>query len=159
MEYKTLAIKKIPVERLNDPQYVAQLKEQMSQIKQANQALFNAALIDWREMVKKAAYIYGVDSPEHRYIKRADVPLPPDLTADWKKLMKQFVKWQEAERKRALAREYRRQRQATVDDLEAHGFIEGEHYPFGHAISFKKKLRALPDGSYIIASSEMVEQA
>mgnify|MGYP003406133852 FL=1 len=151
MEYKTLAIKKIPVEKLADPKYVEQLREQMSQIKQANQALFNSALIDWREMVKKAAYIYGVDSPEHRYIKRADVPLPPDLTADWKKLMKQFVKWQETQRKRALGREYRRRRKLAVDELEAQGFIEGVDYPDGHALRFKKKLDALPEGSIIIA--------
>jgi len=155
MEYKTINFKRIPLAKLADAQFVAELKEMMNQVDLHNQALYNSALVDWREMIEKAASIYGIGSPVHKYLKKAEPDARPNQFKEWRKLMKRFDEFVTHEHQRQQRRNYTQRKHSAIDELETLGYVEGEDYPFGHAVSFMKKaFYRQPDGRLSLREQE-----
>lgn len=85
------------------------------------------------------AEVYGDSSRQYKYWHSQRVPNPPKLDKVWAKLMREFAKWQVAERERQRGRDYRRRSREAREVLEAQGYEYGKHFG-GDAITFAKQV-------------------
>lgn len=170
--YKTFSANKVDVSKLVDPEAFKRLESEVNAIAADNVKAYCDAMNKWEEMLKLARGIYGEKSDVVRYLHKHRPHSPStSVRREWEKVVsrlwkhKQDVERKERarkarelklERERAAAEARRASRQAyrirqaeARAELEAQGYIAGEHYPKNQPLKFMREaLTLLPDGSY-----------
>lgn len=93
-----------------------------------------------REALAAVAAIWGENSRQYKYIAHEKLPAEPNLYRQWNNIMKWWWAYQEEERQRQKRREYAERRRQALEALEANGYIAGEHFAPGRALTFAKQV-------------------
>lgn len=93
-----------------------------------------------REALAAVTAIWGENSRQYKYIAREELPAEPNLYRQWNNIMKWWRAYQEEERQRQQRADYRARRKVAVEALEANGYIAGEHFAPGRALTFAKQV-------------------
>lgn len=133
---------------------------QLKQIEQSNNERYRAALSKRDEYVRWCDSVFGARSKEANYARRMVVPKPPKFDKDLKKLDRALEDWHERQRRAEYAREYKQRKTEAVEQLLRMGYMEGVHYPTGHAVSTLNRLLksdAVEDADYTPVGVLMLE--
>lgn len=125
---------------LAQPQFMEAVLAKAAEIDHFNQASYQDLIKAKAELVQAAAIIWGKDSKQYRYLSNAEVPKPPSVKAVTKRLKRQFEQWQERENQRQKRQAYYARQRETVAALESNGYVEGENFSRGRAITFAKEV-------------------
>lgn len=107
---------------------------------QQNHDMRTRMMNDYKELLRYAAIVYGLNSTEYKYLQKH----PPEYEPNFKRLKtKMRMQWEaflEKEQAKRYYKSYReRQKEATMR-LEDRGYIAGEDFVVSQAISFEKRL-------------------
>ena len=88
MQYETADAKKVNILLMTKPGELEGLRKFWKLRIQRNDAKYQEALKLWTVMVNSAVEIYGKNSAVHKYIYSHKVPKPPNINAEYEKVLK-----------------------------------------------------------------------
>lgn len=122
-------------------------------VTQSNRAEYELCLELHKELIKDTEILYGKNSKQVKYIRKAVPAKPPNLFRKiLKPTMNKFRAWEEKQIEKDKRRDYSARRAAAQELLSQFGFEPDVHYRATRAITFANKvLSKTPDGNYVIA--------
>jgi len=146
MNYIKYNFRRIDKSRLVDASYYNSIVDDVSMIKQKNTDLYKQALVNYQELLKLAATIWGTSRKEYKYIRHSKVESPPSFKADLQRLERQQNEALRLKHGREYARDYRLRSAAAKGDLLAAGFEEWVDFNPFRSITERKHLMEQVDG-------------
>jgi hypothetical protein len=138
----------------------SEYRQQINAAIQYNRATFEASQALHDQIMQLARQLYGANSRQVTYLKRAQPKPPADLEKKcWKPAIRQYTKWIRSQIEKKKRHEYRQRVRETNELLQEHGYEPDEHYKETRAITFAKEVlitdengnilevRGLPEGS------------
>lgn len=138
--YETLDFKRVDVARWGEAEYRQKVMQKLDSIRDANQKKYHEAIQKAADMRVFVANVWGWSSNAARYVRGLEVPKPPKFDKELRKLDRAYEALKQRQKRAAASKRYRERSVAAAQILESMGYVEGEHYKRGHAISTLKKL-------------------
>lgn len=112
----------------------------IAKAEQANREIYQTAKTHYNEMLRLAKLVYGDTSKEYKYLASHTPATVPSFSRLKKNMQRKWDSFLEEVESRQYAREYRQRHKEALERLEKAGYVAGEDFPRGKAISFEKRL-------------------
>jgi hypothetical protein len=131
---------------------IKELSYQVEQMDAFNDDLYRDKQTKRAQMLNLAASIWLESSTQFKAIRRQKIDTPPDNMREFSKLERRWKKYLADENQRQKQRDYRQDYRARQDaailQLNEMGFVIGQDFQRGNAISFLKDAEAIPEPAF-----------
>jgi hypothetical protein len=129
----------------------SEYRQQINAAIHYNRATFEAMQDLHVKLMQLARQLYGANSRQVAYLKRAQPKPPPDLEKkSWKPTIRKYTKWIRNQIEKKKRHEYRQRVRETNDLLQEHGYNPDEHYKESRAITFAKEVLITDDDGNVL---------
>jgi hypothetical protein len=136
---------------------ILELSYEVEQMDAFNNDLYRDKREKQAQMLNLAASIWLESSTQFKAIRRQQIDKPPDNMREFSKLERRWKKHLADEAQRQKQRDYRQDYQARQDaailQLTEMGFVIGQDFRRGNAISFLKDTEAIPEPAFPITAN------